>query len=629
MYLKKLGFEKGIESVNTIQQSNEACKSMPWDEIATKFDRTVRKPKDIRKRWVSSLDPNLRKGKWTSEEDDLLMKSFEKWGPHWLKVSTEIPGRTEDQCAKRYIEVLDPSTKDRLRDWSLQEDLALISKVKIYGTSWRRISLEMESRPSLTCRNRWRKIITMIMRGKASEEITKAVQETSQTEQVQSLDELRESLRTKLEEMKEESPQLDETQASDEEQLENQREVKLDSPMGEPLAAQNPPAPFITSNMTGTYEKPSIQRDERLQEQGQIRTQANGKLRPQSSTLDWRFSLDDRSGNPLTEGIISNSDLVREIIEEAKKNDLTISIHQHIHNHYGTTPFSTNPQNQSLSGEILSQLSPFAFADDRNTKSANSRPFETEFLGRSPNYVGLALDTQSDPVTQNRGLAGGYSSIPIYTQKPGPTSSLGSRSTPGAELEEIPPHRQYHFNYLPPTVKPQLGSSDSIRTPEVGRVPNRSPVAQSRRKRRKKGKDDSSEEGHTPNVSYGSTGTTPKNHGVSPSTEKNPKQSTNLTPGGASTVGEEEGLDFWESLRSLAQVPSNQSHKNAHDGPLDEYDYLYNFYEDQVEVSRPDHPPSTKMTATQSVYDRNKNSRSGGNFSNPDLIHKGLPYNPS
>lgn len=35
----------------------------------------------------------------------------------------------------------------------------------------------MESRPSLTCRNRWRRIITMVVRGLAPEEIMKAVKE--------------------------------------------------------------------------------------------------------------------------------------------------------------------------------------------------------------------------------------------------------------------------------------------------------------------------------------------------------------------------------------------------------------------------------------------------------------------
>ncbi|ODV60432.1 uncharacterized protein ASCRUDRAFT_25882, partial [Ascoidea rubescens DSM 1968] len=103
-----------------------------WDAISKELPN--RKPKDCRKRWSNSLDPNLRKGKWTPEEDMLLLRAYERHGASWQKVSLEIKGRTDDQCAKRYIEVLDPSiTKDRLRAWPIDEDLLLIKKVKKYG----------------------------------------------------------------------------------------------------------------------------------------------------------------------------------------------------------------------------------------------------------------------------------------------------------------------------------------------------------------------------------------------------------------------------------------------------------------------------------------------------------------
>lgn len=174
---KELGYENGLEDVKTIQQSNHLSKCIAWDVLATRFKHTVRTSKDVRKRWTGSLDPNLKKGKWTQEEDEQLLKAYEEHGPHWLSISMDIPGRTEDQCAKRYIEVLGPGSKGRLREWTLEEDLNLISKVKAYGTKWRKISSEMEFRPSLTCRNRWRKIITMVVRGQASEVITKAIKE--------------------------------------------------------------------------------------------------------------------------------------------------------------------------------------------------------------------------------------------------------------------------------------------------------------------------------------------------------------------------------------------------------------------------------------------------------------------
>jgi len=136
---------------------------------------TIRKAKECKKRWISSLDPFLKKGKWTKSEDEALIKAFKKHGASWQKVAGEITGRNEDQCSKRYTEVLNSDTKERLKPWSLDEDLILIDQVKKFGTKWRKISNFLPGRPSLTCRNRWRKIMTDVAKDSASDAIKKAV----------------------------------------------------------------------------------------------------------------------------------------------------------------------------------------------------------------------------------------------------------------------------------------------------------------------------------------------------------------------------------------------------------------------------------------------------------------------
>ncbi len=139
-------------------------KSGKWDEIASFFND--RKAKDCRKRWINSLDPNLKRGRWTQDEDSALLKAYQEIGPSWYKIAQTIEGRTDDQCAKRYNEVLDPSTCDRLKQWNPEEDLQLIERVKKYGTKWKNISTELPGRTALTCRNRWRKIVADVVRGK-------------------------------------------------------------------------------------------------------------------------------------------------------------------------------------------------------------------------------------------------------------------------------------------------------------------------------------------------------------------------------------------------------------------------------------------------------------------------------
>ena len=53
----------------------------------------------------------LHVGRWTSEEDAALLESVIKYGKRWYEVARALPGRTDDQCAKRYKDAVDPSIR--------------------------------------------------------------------------------------------------------------------------------------------------------------------------------------------------------------------------------------------------------------------------------------------------------------------------------------------------------------------------------------------------------------------------------------------------------------------------------------------------------------------------------------
>ncbi|RIA96913.1 hypothetical protein C1645_707567 [Glomus cerebriforme] len=129
-------------------------RSERWTKIAACVPGRTNKM--CRKRWFHSLDPNLRKGPWTEEEDDLLRKAVEKHNRVWCKVAESIPGRTDDQCAKRWKECLDPDIDHT--EWTDQEDALLIEKYAELGSQWQQIAQFFHGRPGLHCRNRWRKI---------------------------------------------------------------------------------------------------------------------------------------------------------------------------------------------------------------------------------------------------------------------------------------------------------------------------------------------------------------------------------------------------------------------------------------------------------------------------------------
>lgn len=69
-----------------------------------------------------------------------------------------IKGRRDDQCSKRFNEILNPCAQNRLKHWSPEEDQYLTTKVNELGHKWAVIAAGLPGRPPLTCRNRWRRI---------------------------------------------------------------------------------------------------------------------------------------------------------------------------------------------------------------------------------------------------------------------------------------------------------------------------------------------------------------------------------------------------------------------------------------------------------------------------------------
>ncbi|KAI8362729.1 hypothetical protein EDC96DRAFT_482701 [Choanephora cucurbitarum] len=140
-------------------------KTEKWAKIAACVPG--RTNKNCRKRWFHSLDPSLRKGAWTEDEDQLLREGVSKFPNQWSKIADMLPGRTDDQCAKRWRESLDPSI-DR-SEWTAMEDNLLLEKYEEYGSQWQKIAFFFDGRPGLHCRNRWRKLQRMVQVKKEKE----------------------------------------------------------------------------------------------------------------------------------------------------------------------------------------------------------------------------------------------------------------------------------------------------------------------------------------------------------------------------------------------------------------------------------------------------------------------------
>lgn len=90
-------------------------------------------------RYLRSLDPTLKRGPWTSEEDEHLRRAAAVFGHSWIEVAAFVEGRNNEQCRERYQEYLNPSvTKGR---WTDDQDSALLKAVEEVGEGkWKEVS---------------------------------------------------------------------------------------------------------------------------------------------------------------------------------------------------------------------------------------------------------------------------------------------------------------------------------------------------------------------------------------------------------------------------------------------------------------------------------------------------------
>lgn len=95
-------------------------------------------------RRLKSIDPKFKKGRWTRQEDHLLLQMVNQFGRCWNMISKIFKNRSNKQVKIRYDEYINP--KISAGKFSLAEDDLILKLYPHYQNKWSKYQAHLPSR---------------------------------------------------------------------------------------------------------------------------------------------------------------------------------------------------------------------------------------------------------------------------------------------------------------------------------------------------------------------------------------------------------------------------------------------------------------------------------------------------
>ncbi|RYG69817.1 hypothetical protein EON64_01765 [archaeon] len=122
-----------------------------WELVARHFpDRSLYQ---VYRRWNEGMNPNLKSGHWTPEEDSKLAELVQEHGYKWTVIAKLMDGRTSNRCRQRWSYHIDPALKKG--NWTEEEDALIVDRRTSFNMQWTEIATFLPGRCSMDVKDRF------------------------------------------------------------------------------------------------------------------------------------------------------------------------------------------------------------------------------------------------------------------------------------------------------------------------------------------------------------------------------------------------------------------------------------------------------------------------------------------